>query len=283
MRPLSRESSAASTAGLAAVLAAATSTRSAPRSLVQLAMRGWRVGRRHGEIGAQRSASSQRAGIEIDSRPTRQPCARRICTASRPIAPSPITTARSPSCGSASRTPCSAMAPSVVNAASSNADRLAVARMRDRHDEVLRDEVRLRRAWRSRRRRRPRDRRPSRRSRRPRPRRPCRRRRSLAPLACRAATSPLRTPARFHRAAPSEITCLTRSGRLRALSSSEPLANSIAARSVPAEISDAAVRTSTPGPEAGAEARREPPTVPCRIDWTSCFTGVTRRRVLGRR
>jgi hypothetical protein len=44
------------------------------------------------------------------------------------------------------------------------------------------------------------------------------------------------------------ITCLTRSGRERAFCSAELLAKSVKARSVPAEMSDAAVCTRTPGP-----------------------------------
>jgi hypothetical protein len=49
---------------------------------------------------------------------TRQPLARRIWTVSSPSRPRPTTTTRSPSAGSARRTPWSAIAPSVVNAAS---------------------------------------------------------------------------------------------------------------------------------------------------------------------
>ena len=63
-------------------------------------------------------ASATRFG-SISMPSTLHPAAAAIWTASNPSRPSPMTATFSPICGSASRKPCMAMAPSVVNAADS--------------------------------------------------------------------------------------------------------------------------------------------------------------------
>ena len=99
-----------------------------------------------------RAPASTRAGSR--SMPsTRQPFARSSCTASWPIRPRPITAPISPSVGLATRSPWSAIAPSVAKAACSSATPSGHARARG-----SRAPTRTRRGSRSPRRRRPRGR-----------------------------------------------------------------------------------------------------------------------------
>ena len=121
-RPRSRASSAASSTGSLVEPPAARNTASAPWPPVSSASarRPGRAPERSGESAqtrAQRLGQRAALGSEMSTPTTRTPEASSSCTTSWPISPRPMTTAISPSCSSPWRTPCMAIAPTVVKAA----------------------------------------------------------------------------------------------------------------------------------------------------------------------
>ena len=117
MRPFWRQSSAASASGSLLSEAAVTATKSTPWPAVAASFQTSKSspGRPPHSAPWSRAAFTRAGSRSMPS--TRQPLARSSWTESWPSRPRPITAPISPSVGVATRTPCSAIAPSVAKAA----------------------------------------------------------------------------------------------------------------------------------------------------------------------